>query len=100
MARVNPPDDKLQAIEVFKKVIIDPGTRQQYAKAKSSGSKKAVFDKKRDGIAAAYDDIPLTVRTHLENCTDEQLQFLADLDAAFVAAGLSVETNPVPLMVH
>lgn len=99
MARVNASKPQLQALEVFKDMIADPTARAEFADAPKADKKK-IFDKHKGGKTGKWDDIPDGARQHLEDLSDDHLKLLAELDAAFVSAGLYVETNPVPLMIH
>jgi hypothetical protein len=75
--------ERLAAVQGFQDLIADPDAREEYA---SADDKQAVFASRSE---ANYDELPVQVRTFLEDMTPEQLQLLADLDAAFVTGGLA-----------
>jgi CHAT domain-containing protein len=107
-----PTDPQLIALEVFKLMIKDPTDRRDYATAKDHEEKKHVFDRRRNKLVrgrsktheslrdAHYDEIGDPARKLLEGLSNSELALLSDLDSAFVEAGLSIERNPVPLMIH
>lgn len=107
-----PSDQQLIALEVFKLMIKDPNDRRDYATAKDHEEKKHVFDRRRNKLVrgrsktheslkdANYDEIGEPARKLLEGLSNSELALLSDLDGAFTEAGLSIERNPVPLMVH
>jgi hypothetical protein len=97
MATINATDEQIKALEGFKNVIRSAAGRRDFATAHN---KEAVFNRRRKEPAADYQQIPEKVRALLESLSDSELALLADLDDAFVRAGLSVEANPVPLMIH
>jgi hypothetical protein len=100
MAKVKPTDKQLRALEIFKDVIKDSSTRDEYAKAKDHKEREDIFDKKKHGRDATYDDIPQDARDYLSRLTDDQLAFFSELDEKFVQAGLFVEQSPGYLMIH
>lgn len=100
MAKVNATTQQLQALEVFKEVIKDRDTRREFADADDDEKREKVFDKKRHVGPGKWKHLPAQARGYLEDFDDDKLEFLSRLDEEFVNAGLSVETNPVPLMVH
>ena len=75
--------ERLAAVQGFQHLIADPDGRQEYA---TTDDKQAVFTSHSD---ANYEALPVEVRTFLEGMPLEQLQLLAELDAAFVEGGLA-----------
>ena len=101
-AKVEASEAQLKAIEVFKHLIKDAKGRQDFVTA-APDEKEQVFNRRRgrgDLRDADYQQIPAEVRQLLEALSDSELALLSDIDATFVNAGLSVERNPFPLMVH
>lgn len=107
----------VQAIEAFKLLTMTAEGRRAFLLAPARERKQEAFDKlfhpdledeerlpdeqtqrhdvqqlgRRD---VKYEQIPRGVRDVLEELSDSELALLADLDAACVKAGMSVESNP------
>jgi hypothetical protein len=96
--------EALRALEVFKALISTDEGRERF---RAADDKRAEFNRERDRSPhktlrrVEYDDIPDASRSALEALSTEQLQALAEVDAAFVADGLWVHVpSPGFLMIH
>jgi hypothetical protein len=104
MGTINASDVQLRAIETLKDVLADSTSRNAFASAQGTEEKEAVFNSKRDQLGRPdvdyRDHIPDGPRRLIESLSEEQLEFLADVDATFVKAGLSVSSNPSASMIY
>lgn len=105
--RVKPSDAQVMAIELLKALLAESDWRRAFVDAEGTDAKRAVFDARRDDDstedrlrAVNYDELAGPARELLERLSDSELALLADVDAAFVDAGLVVSTNPFPLMIY
>jgi hypothetical protein len=120
--QLNP--ETVRAIEVFKLLTGSAGGRRGFTVARDNEERQALYqglieemlelpedderlppalkdpearEKFRD---VRYETIPEGIRVVLEKLSDSELALLSDLDAAYVEAGLSLTSNPVPCAVH
>lgn len=104
MGTINASDVQLKAIETLKDLLADPDSRAAFASAEGTDGKEAAFNRKRDELDRPNvdyrDHIPEGPRRLLEGLSEDELAFLADVDATFVKAGLSVSSNPNASMIY
>jgi hypothetical protein len=105
--------DTVRALEVFKVLTRTAEGRRDFvaaAQLKDDEARTAAIQELFDRLianppvsqlpAAAYSDIPVGVRRVLEHLSDSELALFSDIDAAYVAAGLWLTSNPVEVMAH